>query len=157
MKRGGPTFRGYERGDLDAIVELDAACFSPPFRFSKAAMRQFAGAENAWVLIAEAREEIAGFCIVHREQAQGSAVGYLVTIDVAERFRHEGIGQRMLARGEEWVSESGGEALFLHVYVKNEAAVKFYERSGYQRTGEQPGFYGPGIDAAMYWKPLQRE
>jgi ribosomal-protein-alanine N-acetyltransferase len=157
MKRGGPIFRGYERRDLDAIVELDAACFSPPFRFSKAAMRQFTGAENAWTLVAEDQEEIAGFCIVHLEQAQGSTVGYLVTIDVAERFRHEGIGQRMLAQGEEWIRKSGGEVMFLHVYVKNEAAVRFYERSGYQRAEEQPGFYGPGIDAAMYWKLLRAD
>src|SRR6184192_2659825 len=118
MKRGGPVFRGYERRDLDAIVELDAACFPPPFRFSKAAMRRFTESENAWTLVVEAQGEIAGFCIVHLEFIQGSKAGYLVTIDVTERFRREGIGQQMLAQGEEWVRESGGEAMFLHVYVK---------------------------------------
>jgi ribosomal-protein-alanine N-acetyltransferase len=149
-------FRRYERRDLDAIVKLDAACFAPPFRFSKAAMRRFAEAENAWVLVAEAQSEIAGFCIVHLEQMPGSAVGYLVTIDVAESFRRKSLGERMLAEGENWVRVSGGSGMLLHVYVKNEGAIRFYELGGYERAGEKPGFYGPGIDAAMYWKKLQK-
>jgi ribosomal-protein-alanine N-acetyltransferase len=158
MQRNGPVIlRSYERRDLEAIVELDAICFFPPFRFSRAAMCQFAEAENAWALIAETPEGIAGFCIVHLEKEQGSTVGYLVTIDVAEGFRRRGLGQRLLVQGEVWTKESAGEAMYLHVYVKNEAAVRFYERSGYQCAGEQRGFYGPGIDAALYWKPLQRE
>jgi ribosomal-protein-alanine N-acetyltransferase len=151
------TLRNYKRGDLEAIVDLDAVCFSPPFRFSRAAMRQFVEAENASTLIAETKEGIAGFCIVHMEEVQGSMVGYLVTIDVDERFRREGLGQRMLTRGEERVRESDGEAMYLHVYVKNEAAIGFYERNGYRNARKQRDFYGPGIDAVLYWKPLQRD
>src|SRR4051812_23403209 len=47
------VLRRYERTDLGAIVELDAECFDPPFRFSREAMRRFAEAANAWVVIAE--------------------------------------------------------------------------------------------------------
>ncbi|MBS1798380.1 MAG: GNAT family N-acetyltransferase [Acidobacteria bacterium] len=139
---------------MEAIVALDAVCFSQPFRFSRAAMRQFAEAENASTAIAETPEGIAGFCIVHLEESEGATIGYLVTIDVDERFRREGLGQRLLASVEEWVRESGGEAMYLHVYLKNEAAIGFYERSGYRSAGEQRGFYGPGIDAVLYWKQL---
>jgi ribosomal-protein-alanine N-acetyltransferase len=156
MKPNGHIIlRNYERRDLEAIVALDAVCFSQPFRFNRAAMRQFAEAENASTVIAEAPDGIAGFCIVHLEQLEGVTIGYLVTIDVDERFRHDGLGQRLLACVEEWIRESGGEAMYLHVYLKNEAAIRFYERSGYRSGGEQRGFYGPGIDAALYWKPLQ--
>lgn len=147
-------FRGYETRDLEAIVALDAACFAQPFRFSKAAMRQFVEAKNGWTLIAETPDGIAGFCIVHLEEVQGARVGYLVTIDVNERFRREGLGRKLMARGEQWIRESGGEAMYLHVYVKNEVAVRFYERGGYRAAGEQRGFYGPGLDAALYWMRL---
>lgn len=140
--------------DLDAIVELDAVCFEPPFRFSRAAMRRFVEAENSWTLIAEMAGAIAGFCVVHLEDVEGGTAGYLVTIDVDERFRREGLGRRLLARGEEWVRASGGEAMYLHVYAKNEAAIDFYERGGYRSAGEQRGFYGPGVDAVLYWKAL---
>ncbi len=148
------VFRKYERGDLDAIVKLDAACFDPKFRFNKVAMRRLVEAENAWVLVADVRGEIAGFCIVDLEKSPGGAVGYLVTIDVAEGFRRKNIGERMLADGEAWVKTVGGGGMFLHVYVENDDAIRFYERAGYERTGEKPGFYGRGVDAAMYWKKL---
>ena len=158
MQPNGPIIlRSYESRDLEAIVALDAFCFSPPFRFSRAAMRQFAEAENASTLIAETPDGIAGFCIVHREEVQEANVGYLVTIDVDERFRGKGLGRRLLALGEKWVRESGGEAMYLHVYLKNDAAISFYERGGYKSAGEQRGFYGPGMDAALYWKGFQQE
>ena len=146
------ALRKYERRDLEAIVALDAECFAPPFRFSRAAMQRFAEAENAWSVVAEAEGELSGFCIVHLEVAETVDVGYVVTIDVAEGFRRKGIGERMLAEGEAWVRRSGGVGMMLHVFVKNAGAVRFYERLGYRRVGGQRGFYGPGIDAAMYWR-----
>ena len=49
--KGGILYRSYEPRDLQAIVELDAACFDPPFRFSHQSMRLFVEAENAWVTV----------------------------------------------------------------------------------------------------------
>ena len=34
-ERSDIVLRSYESRDLDAIVELDAECFEPPFRFSQ--------------------------------------------------------------------------------------------------------------------------
>ena len=150
--RSDIVLRSYESQDLDAIVELDTQCFEPPFRFSSAAMRRFAEAKNAWVVVAESEGAVAGFCIVHLERAETLDVGYVVTIDVAPGFRRRGLGEEMLAVGEAWVRASGGAGIMLHVFVKNDAAIRFYERLGYKRVGGQRGFYGPGIDAAMYWK-----
>ena len=115
-------------------------------------MRRFAEAENAWVVIAEVKGKLAGFCIVHMEPAESVNVGYVVTIDVGEGFRRGGLGERMLTEGEKWVRREGGAGMMLHVFLKNQSAVRFYERLGYKRVGDQRGFYGPGIDAAMYWK-----
>lgn len=147
-------YRSYEPRDLDPIVTLDAACFDPPFRFSKAAMRRFAEAENAWVTIAEAQGKLAGFCILHREHVETRNVGYVVTIDVAEPYRHRKVGQRMLTDAEAWVQSFGGEGILLHVFTKNTPAIRFYERTGYTRLGTQQNFYGNHLNAALYWKEL---
>jgi ribosomal-protein-alanine N-acetyltransferase len=154
MTRKDVQYRNYDRGDLEAIVELDATCFPVPFRFSKGAMRRFAEAENAWVIIAEGAGQVAGFCIVHREHAPGVEIGYVVTIDVEERWREGGIGEEMLLRGEAWVRNWKGKGMMLHVFVKNERAVRFYERMKYGLMGVQEDFYGRGLDAATYWKEL---
>jgi ribosomal-protein-alanine N-acetyltransferase len=153
--RNDVALRGYDSRDLDAIVELDAACFAPPFRFSRDAMRRFVEAGNAWAVIAESKDVLAGFCIVHLEPAESVNVGYVVTIDVTEAFRRRGLGERMLREAEMWVRGAGGAGMILHVFVKNESAVRFYERLGYKRVGDQRGFYGPGIDALMYWKEFR--
>ena len=150
----GIEFREYRRGDLEAMVELDEECFAPPFRFSRRATQRFAEAENAWVRVAGRDGELAGFCILHRESAGVEEMGYVVTIDVASPFRGRGIGERMLSEGEAWVRSWLGAGVMLHVFAENERAIRFYERVGYGRVGMQRGFYGPGLDAAMYWKDL---
>jgi len=147
-------YRSYEARDLLGIVELDAECFDPPFRFSRPTMQRFVEAENAWVTIAEADGQLAGFCIIHRERAAAMDVGYVITIDVAKPFRRHRIGERMLTDGEAWVRHIGAVGMILHVYTKNTGAVHFYERMRYIRVGLQRGFYGGTLDAAMYWKEL---
>jgi ribosomal-protein-alanine N-acetyltransferase len=151
------VFRSYQAHDLDAITALDALCFEPPFRFSIAAMRRFVETTNAWTLIAESGNTLAGFLIVHLELVQGRTVGYVVTIDVTQTFRRTGLGRRLLSKGEGWVASSGGEAMLLHVYMKNSAAIAFYEQLGYQSVGVVSGFYGRGIDAMLYSKPLKQK
>jgi len=146
------VFRSYERRDLEAMVELDAVCFAPPFRFSKVVMQRFAESANAWVRVIEREGVLAGFCIVHRERAELGNMGYVVTIDVAEQYRGQGLGERMLSEGETWVRGWKGAGMLLHVFTKNDGAVRFYERMQYRRVGVQIGFYGPDLDAAMYWK-----
>ena len=147
-------YRTYDPTDLEAIVALDAECFDPPFRFSSRAMRRFVEAENAWITIAELDKQLAGFCIIHREQEAAMDLGYVVTIDVAKQFRRLRIGERMLADGEAWVRSFRGAGIMLHVFVQNPGAIRFYERMGYSRVGVQRGFYGNTLDAAMYWKEL---
>ena len=147
-------YRSYEPRDLETIVELDAACFDQPFRFSKGAMRRFVEAENAWTTIAESGGEIAGLCIIHRQRAATVDLGYVVTIDVAEKSRRRGIGERLLADGEAWVRGFRGIGMMLHAFVKNTDAVRFYERIGYKRIAIQRDFYGDSLDAATYWKEL---
>jgi len=149
--------KAYTRDDLDAIVTLDALCFEPLFRFGRSAMRQFAEAENAWTRLAIVEGDLAGFIIVHMEEAPTAQVGYLVTIDVAREHRRKGIGELMLKAAEDWLAASGATAIMLHVYVRNDSAVSFYERNGYRRGNEQLGFYAPGMDAALYWKRLPRK
>lgn len=147
-------YRNYRHEDLDAMVALDASCFDAPFRFSRDAMRRFAEADNAWVTLAEDGQGLAGFCIVHRERSVGPPIGYVVTIDVAERWRNQGIGERMLSNAETWVRSWKGVGIMLHVFVRNERALRFYERLRYRHVGLQRAFYGPGMDGAMYWKDL---
>lgn len=156
--------RPYAPGDLDAIVRLDALCFDPPFRFSKAAMRRYAEARNAIVRLAFLRtedvpaEELAAFSIVHLERSEAHGIlAYLVTLDVSRACRGRGLAYAMVHTIEELAKDAGAQIMQLHVSVSNAQAIRLYERLGYARAGFEQGFYAEGGDALVYERGLASE
>jgi ribosomal-protein-alanine N-acetyltransferase len=146
--------RGYRADDLDALYGLDVVCFAPPFRFSRAAMRRFAEARHALVVLAEHAGGVVGFCIVHVERVRDQSVGYIVTLDVAPEHRRQGVAQRLMVEAERQAGEAGCTQLALHVHTGNEAAQRFYARISFSAVTLEPGFYGKGLDAQLWRKPL---
>lgn len=156
VKGVGLSMREYRAGDLDAMYALDVLCFEPPFRFSRGAMRRFAEAKKARVVIADEGDHVVGFVIVHVEGARASRVGYVVTLDVEPAMRRRGIAASLMREAERRAAAEGCVGMVLHVFTGNETAVHFYERAGYVRSQREEGFYGLGRDAWVYAKPLNR-
>jgi ribosomal-protein-alanine N-acetyltransferase len=155
---GELNFREYRKSDLEAICVLDDACFAEAFRFDRRSMQRFAERRGAIAIVAEAIEgEMGGFVIVHlEEQLRAGRRGYVVTLDVADRWRRHGLASALMDKAEERASEAGAAAMELHVFTGNEAAIRFYEARGYVRTGVAEGFYGAvGLDAFLYGKTLE--
>jgi ribosomal-protein-alanine N-acetyltransferase len=144
------TLRDYKPGDWARMHALDVQCFAPAFQFSRRAMRSFAEAPGALTVLAEAADELVGFCLV---QIEGK-VGYVITLDVAAAWRRRGLARRMMEDLEARVRAAGGAAMALHVYTENAEAMRFYESMGYGRVGRVEGFYGRGLDALLYRKRL---
>lgn len=148
--------REYKSSDLGAIFALDEVCFEAPFRFSARAMQQFAEARNALTIVAEneATGEIAGFSIAHVERAGKGLRAYVVTLDVAPRYRRHGLARQMMQYIEQQAAEAGCDAVALHVSVENDGAIAFYETEGYERSHMVKSFYGLGRNAYVYRKVL---
>jgi ribosomal-protein-alanine N-acetyltransferase len=147
--------RDYRVDDLEAMFRLDEACFAVEFRFDRRSMRIFAGGRNAITLVAEKMAGIAGFVIVHVEPAATGLRGYVVTLDVAEELRREGLARRLMGAAEARAAAAGAIWMELHVFTGNEGAIRFYERLDYVRIGLSRGFYGnDGLDAFVYRKHL---
>jgi ribosomal-protein-alanine N-acetyltransferase len=147
--------RSYRDGDLDAMVALDALCFTAEFLFDRQSMLDFARARNAITVLAESSEDVlAGLVIVHLERAARSRRGYVVTLDVAPDFRRQGLAGRLMDAAEQQSQAEGAAWMELHVSVINSAAILFYEGRGYVRQSVRRGFYGAGSDAYVYRKDL---
>ena len=56
---------------------------------------------------------------------------YLDDFSVAEAYRNQGIGTKLMNAAEAYAEELNIPAVLLHVEKKNEAAFRFYERLGY--------------------------
>lgn len=157
------ALREYRETDLEAIYALDQQCFARAFQFSRSSMRDYAEAENAISLIAEAEGgELAGFVIADVEEWEGTRWGYVVTLDVAEGYRRKGLAGRLMTEVERRVLEEGGETMLLHVHTENVGAVTLYEKRGYVRVQVSRNFYGrtkegAGRDAYVYRKVLKKE
>ena len=147
--------REYVEGDLDRIVRLDERCFNEEFRFDRRSMKAYAEARNAISLIAEKEGEIVGFVIAHIDRAAEGRRGYVVTLDVAAEYRRRGLAEHMMDAVEMLAGVAGALRMELHVFTKNEEAIRFYERMGYERIARWPQFYGAnGFDAFEYRKKL---
>ncbi|HEY4359271.1 MAG TPA: N-acetyltransferase [Acidobacteriaceae bacterium] len=146
--------RPYQPSDLDAMFRLDEVCFDERFRFSRSMVRRFAQAPNAYVVVGESGERLAGFCILHLTESDRGIHGYIVTLDVDPEFRRHGLASRMMRVVEETALAEGAGEMTLHVFTGNEGAIRFYERERYVLKGRARNFYGSGMDALMYGKAL---
>ena len=156
MEDTAVVLRGYRAADLNALFELDQVCFGAEFRFSLRAMRQFLELSGAIVVVAEVAARpgaIAGFSILHLEGTGEEVWGYVVTLDVAEEWRRQRLAGQLMREAERQAKAAGAVGVGLHVWIENSAAVRFYERTGYERGELVTGFYGGlGMDAWVFRK-----
>jgi ribosomal-protein-alanine N-acetyltransferase len=146
--------RGYRAGDLDAMHALDVVCFERPFRFTRSAMRRFAEAKKARVVLAEESGVLVGFVLLHLEDMEQGRAGYVVTLDVAPEHRRRGVAGQLMRAAESQARAEGCAAVVLHVFIGNGSAIRFYERIGFARLQREEDFYGPGMDAWVFHKRL---
>ena len=152
----GIFLRDYRTGDLEAMFRLDEDCFEKEFRFDLESMREFAEQHNAVVRVAEkVCDGIVGFVIAHVQSIASELRAYVVTLDVDPRWRRRGVAARLMREAETRAMAAGARWIQLHVFTRNEAAIRFYERLGYQRIRVKRGYYGAsGLDAIVYGKEL---
>lgn len=150
------NYRAYQPGDFAALYAVEELCFEPPFRFSRAYMRQLVRSEDSATWIAEEDGELIGFAIVEWAQPERGKSAYIATIEVRPGRREKGIGGELLRRVEDSAVAAGAATMWLHVDAENAAAIQLYEAHGYVRQGREEHFYARHRAALVYAKALDR-
>lgn len=96
------------------------------------------------VLAACINDNIAGFAIMR----YGGDDAHLDLLAVAPPYRRSGIGRQLLEWLEKCAVVAGIFTVALEVRAGNQGAQLFYERMGYRRVNDLPGYY-QGIEAAL--------
>lgn len=125
--------------NIEAHDFIDASYWRGNFDAVKAAMP----AAEVYVCTDEVGNEPQGFI--------GLMDDYVAGLFVADRYRSRGVGKQLLDHAKSVRSQ-----LNLHVYRKNERAVRFYQREGFllqsegrdENTGEE--------ELAMSWRESNR-
>jgi ribosomal-protein-alanine N-acetyltransferase len=137
--------------DLDALHSLERASFTTD-HLSRRQYRQHLHSATGDVLAAVDADGLVGKAVVFYRA--GSDIARLYSIAVAERARGRGVAKALLAAVEAAVLQRRCKRLRLEVRKDNVTAIAMYERLGFHRFGEKPGFYEDGADAWRYEKPL---
>src|SRR5262245_50965900 len=94
------TIRQYEPHDFTTIFKLDQSCFPPGIAYSKTMLKYYLAQPGAECLIAADGAKIAGFLI----SEENPPLGHIVTLDVAESHRRQGVGSLLLSESEAYMA-----------------------------------------------------
>ena len=144
------SLRPYTPEDVEALYEIDQACYAADVAYSRAELRAYLRFPNADCLMAVMRGKPMGFCLTaHRENR-----GHIITIDVLEAYRRHKIGSRLLEAVESHLAKSGVREVILETATENHSAIAFWEKHGYRTRGIWKGYYPGGCDAYAMIKSI---
>jgi len=131
--------------DLDAVERIATDC-SPNAaiwtRSQHLEMLERPDRYEAWV--SDQDGAVAGFLYFHA--TSGEAELDNLAVDLA--WRRRGIAQGLIELAWLQALERGVSAMFLEVRQANTAAIRLYERCGFEKTGARPAYYSnPPEDA----------
>ncbi|MGH9715623.1 MAG: GNAT family N-acetyltransferase [Candidatus Acidiferrales bacterium] len=157
--------RPYALADFEKLHEIDQACYEPRIAYSRTEMRRYLRFPGADCVVAEAtpqekRAEVAesggdaptliGFCIT----AHRGPWGYIITMDVLAAYRRSGVGSMLLAESEKRMAARGVRQIGLETATNNFAAIAFWQKHGYGKSGVRKNYYPGGRDAYSMAKRL---
>lgn len=97
---------------------------------------------------ARSRGRLAGLVTI---TMYGTFKGYIQSLFVAEGFRGEGLGEKLMRFAEKRVF-AGSPNVFLCVSSFNKGALRFYRRLGYKKAGLLKDFVRKGSDEILLRK-----
>lgn len=143
------NIRGYVNGDEKKIAALERECFSAPW--SEKAITDAVN-NGTQFLVAEKGLEFAGYISLNTAADEG----YINNIAVAEKFRRQGIAEKLLSALARKAEKAELAFLSLEVRESNGAAVKLYEKCGYENMGVRKNFYeNPRENAIIMTKTMR--
>lgn len=128
-------------GDVSAVAAIEKECFSRPW--SEAAFADAVKDTNAVFLVAEAVQESAKTFVTagYAGMYVSSPEGEITNVAVAEKFRNQGTGKKLVEAMKQWAKEHGLERIVLEVRSSNEPARHVYQSAGFVRLGIRKNFY----------------
>ncbi len=153
VKRLMVTVRPVALADIEALYDLDQACFEPGIAYSRGELRRFLRMPAAEGVLADDEGTLAGFAIGYLSDGR---IAHVVTLDVRPERRRGGLGKLLLEDLLARLARSGAREAHLEVSTENAGAIAFYEKLGFLLRRRLSDYYAPGRDALeMEKKSLQ--
>lgn len=136
------TIRPATREDLHSLTTLLEILFTIEEDFQFDRKRQHHGLQmmlanhQACILVAESKKELVGMCAGQLliSTAEGGQSLLLEDVVVVEEHRRKGVGKLLIDSITEWAKAKHVSRLQLLADKNNQAALRFYENIGWQKT-----------------------
>lgn len=139
--------RKLQEADVEPLAAIEAASFSMPW--SARDFQDLLSHDYCLYMVAEVDGEVAGCAGLTDICNEGN----IDNVVVAERFRGQGVGCRLLTELLAAGEAQGIGAFTLEVRVSNATAIHLYEKLGFVSEGIRPNFYErPTEDAMIMWR-----
>src|SRR5258706_13459495 len=103
-------------------------------------MKVYLRARGSYCLLAEISGAVAGFILTELAPDEG----HIVTLDVLENYRRQGIGSLLLAAGEKEGASRGGKAMGLETGTTNKPAIALWRKHGLRQPATIEDYLGRG-------------
>lgn len=130
VPKGPASLRVILPEELEAVVRVDAAAFSPQWRYVSGDLVQML-ATGCRIVVARMEGEIVGYCCV---ETQGE-VGHIGRLAVHPRWQGQGIGRQLLLDAMHYLRDTGAVRLSLNTQMSNKGALRLYESLRFRRFG----------------------
>ncbi|MHC1480017.1 GNAT family N-acetyltransferase [Frateuria aurantia] len=138
--------------DLDGLLTIEEASFQSD-RMRRRQYLKHLQSDTARVLVASAGPgQLLGSAVLFLRR--GSEVARLYSLATLPAARGQGVAGHLLQAIEHAAVLAGARRLRLEVRADNPAAIRLYERHGYQPIGRYRGYYADGCDALRYERAL---
>jgi len=153
------TIRKAKTVDKEAIIGLIESGFDEEDHiFAERYYRKFFSADEMIqedeVFVAELENRIVGvigYCSDYFSTDKSYWLGWFI---VAENYRGQGVGHKLLETVENELGAYKIKKLFVSAENKSHEAIKFYEDHGFEKEGCLRDYYGQGEDQAILGKYL---
>jgi [ribosomal protein S18]-alanine N-acetyltransferase len=126
---------------LDKLYTIEEQCFNEE-AFSRQQIAYLLTDYNTIALAAKNNADIAGFIIAQIEVEDNTEFGHIVTLNISPNFRKKGVATKLLQEIQSLLKKRGINECRLEVREDNHAAIKLYQKLGYQTVGKLERYYG---------------
>ena len=133
--------------DIDGLCALETNNFTSD-RISRASFLRFLRGSSARLLVADAGDSdhpnVVGYGLLLLRK--NTVTARIYSLAISNEWRGIGLGTQLLAGLENFAIDAGCHRIRLEVRIENDTARALYERHGYQKVSDLPGYYEDGGD-----------
>jgi ribosomal protein S18 acetylase RimI-like enzyme len=140
--------------DFPTLLHIDEASFPREIAYDCVELSFLTKRPGAETLVLEEAGAIAAFLLMEVNRRRKRAT--LVTLDVRSEKRRKGYASDLLRHSESILQGYGVHTYDLQVDIRNEGAVLFYRKHGFEVERRLQKYYPGGHDAWLMVKKLQK-